>query len=105
MAKRLGISQPTLNRLESASQNTTLRTLTRLCRGLRCDPGTLFAGRVTLRRGLAPISQTPGLWGDRTRYLWSSGAEGTGLDETTRLVERANYGRLGEYQDGGPPRD
>ena len=34
MARILGISQPTLNRLESASQNVTLRTLSqpvRLC--------------------------------------------------------------------------
>ncbi len=42
MAKRLGISQSTLNRLESASQNTTLKTLTELCRALRCEPGDLF---------------------------------------------------------------
>lgn len=31
MAKRLGISRPTLNRLESARQNTTLKTLSQLC--------------------------------------------------------------------------
>lgn len=47
MARRLGISQPTLNRLESASQNVTLRTLAQLCRALRCRPGELFEpGRV-----------------------------------------------------------
>ncbi len=51
MARRLGISQPTLNRLENGSQNTTLRTLTQICRALRCDPGDLFRpGRVTIRR-------------------------------------------------------
>jgi len=38
MAKRLGISQPTLNRLESGSQNT----LGQLCRALRCGVGDLF---------------------------------------------------------------
>jgi transcriptional regulator with XRE-family HTH domain len=44
MAKRLGISQPTLNRLESGAQNTTLKTLGQLCRALRCDVGQLFRG-------------------------------------------------------------
>ena len=42
MARRLGLSRPTLNRLESASQNATLRTLAQLCRALRCEPGDLF---------------------------------------------------------------
>lgn len=49
MAKRLGISQPTLNRLESGSQNTTLKTLTHLCRALGCRVGDLFEARVKLR--------------------------------------------------------
>lgn len=49
MARRLGISQPTLNRLESASQNTTLQTLEQLCRALRCTIGDLFEGRARLR--------------------------------------------------------
>ncbi len=49
MAKRLGISQPTLNRLESGSQNTTLRTLSQLCRALGWRVGDLFEGRVKLR--------------------------------------------------------
>lgn len=39
MARVPGISRPTLNRLESASQNMTLRTLAQLCRALRCEPG------------------------------------------------------------------
>jgi transcriptional regulator with XRE-family HTH domain len=56
MAKRLGISQPTLNRLESAGQNTTLNTLNQLCRALRCGVGDLFEGRVKLHgaRGKTP---------------------------------------------------
>ncbi len=49
MARRLGISQPTLNRLETARQNTTLRTLTQLCRALQCKVGDLFEGRVKLK--------------------------------------------------------
>jgi transcriptional regulator with XRE-family HTH domain len=49
MARRLGISQPTLNRLETARQNTTLRTLTQLCRALHCKVGDLFEGRVKLK--------------------------------------------------------
>jgi DNA-binding Xre family transcriptional regulator len=42
MAKVLGVSQPTLNRIESAQQNTTIRTLSIMCRALRCHPGDLF---------------------------------------------------------------
>ena len=42
MAKRLGVSRSTLNRLEAADQNTTLRTLDRLCRALKREPGDLF---------------------------------------------------------------
>jgi DNA-binding XRE family transcriptional regulator len=50
MAKKLGISQPTLNRLESGIQNTTLKTLGQLCRALRCGVGDLFeTGQVKLR--------------------------------------------------------
>ena len=41
-AKRLGISRPTLNRLESAGQNTTLKTLNILVKSLKCDIGELF---------------------------------------------------------------
>ena len=40
-ARRLSISRPTLNRLESAGQNTTLRTLSQLCRALKCRAGDL----------------------------------------------------------------
>ncbi len=42
MARQLGISRPTLTRLESANQNVTLRTLGQLCRALKCGPGDLF---------------------------------------------------------------
>ncbi len=49
MARRLGISQPTLNRLETARQNTTLRTLTQLCLALRCKLGDLLDGRVSVK--------------------------------------------------------
>src|SRR5262249_4362859 len=51
MARRLGISQPTLNRLETASQNMTLETLEKLCRALRCDPGDLFRPGALPRPG------------------------------------------------------
>jgi len=55
MARRLGLSRPTLNRLESASQNATLRTLGQLCRALRCEPGDLFRpGRVHWERAARP---------------------------------------------------
>jgi len=59
MAKRLGISQPTLNRLENAGQNTTLRTLSQLCRALRCGMGDLFEtgeGKLHIR---GPRGQRP----------------------------------------------
>lgn len=60
MARVLRISRPTLNRLESASQNVTLRTLARLCRVLRCEPGDLFRpGKARLRiarKGRLPAS-------------------------------------------------
>lgn len=47
---RSGVSHPTLNRLESASQNVTLRTLAQLCQALRCEPGDLFwPGQVRLQ--------------------------------------------------------
>lgn len=36
-ARKLGISRPTLNRLESASQNTTLNTLEQISKSLRCE--------------------------------------------------------------------
>ncbi|WP_425606609.1 helix-turn-helix transcriptional regulator [Microbulbifer litoralis] len=41
-ARKLGISRATLTRLESASQNTTLKTLDRITKSLRCDVGDLF---------------------------------------------------------------
>lgn len=50
MAKRLRISRPTLNRLENAAQNTTLRMLTHLCRVLGCEVGDLFEGVPRVRR-------------------------------------------------------
>jgi transcriptional regulator with XRE-family HTH domain len=42
MAGVLGISRPTLTRLENADQNMTLKTLAQLCRALRCEPWDLF---------------------------------------------------------------
>ncbi len=51
MAKLLGVSRPTLNRLESTTQNTTLQTLNQLCRALRCGIADLFCpGKIHLRR-------------------------------------------------------
>ena len=41
-ARKLGISRPTLNRLESATQNTTLTTLEQITKSLRCDISELF---------------------------------------------------------------
>lgn len=47
MARRLGISRPTLTRLENANQNVTLKTLKQLCRALKCGPGDLFRPGAT----------------------------------------------------------
>ncbi len=41
-ARKLGISRATLNRLESATQNTTLKTLEQLTKSLKCSIGDLF---------------------------------------------------------------
>lgn len=41
-ARKLGISRATLNRLESASQNTTLKTLNQITKNLNCDVSDLF---------------------------------------------------------------
>jgi DNA-binding Xre family transcriptional regulator len=46
MAAKLGISQPTLARLEGGAQNIKLEVLERVCRARRCDVGELFSGRV-----------------------------------------------------------
>jgi DNA-binding XRE family transcriptional regulator len=41
-ARKLGISRATLTRLESASQNTTINTLSQITKALKCDVGDLF---------------------------------------------------------------
>ena len=41
-ARKLGISRATLNRLENANQNITLKTLDQLCKSLKCTIGDLF---------------------------------------------------------------
>ena len=41
-ARKLGVSRATLVRLESAAQNTTLKTLQQITKALRCDVDDLF---------------------------------------------------------------
>ena len=41
-ARKLGISQATLTRLESAAQNTTIKTLGQIANALRCDVSELL---------------------------------------------------------------
>lgn len=36
-ARKMGVSRPTLSRLESASQNTTINTLEQIAKALRCN--------------------------------------------------------------------
>ena len=42
LARKLGISQATLARLGSGTQNTAIKTLQQICKALRCDVGELF---------------------------------------------------------------
>jgi transcriptional regulator with XRE-family HTH domain len=50
LARALGLSRPTVTRLENADQNVTLRTLEQVCRSLRYGVGDLFVpGKVKLR--------------------------------------------------------
>jgi len=41
-ARKLGISQATLARLESGAQNTTIKTLQQITKSLKCKVGDLF---------------------------------------------------------------
>jgi DNA-binding XRE family transcriptional regulator len=62
LAKTLGISQATLNRLENGSQNVTLKTIGRLCAALRCQVAELFEGPLELPSGSRKVrAQIPRL--------------------------------------------
>ncbi len=41
-ARKLGISQATVTRLENAAQNTTINTLEKITEALKCDISELF---------------------------------------------------------------
>ncbi len=41
-SRRVGVSGPTINRIENQVQNVSLDTLEKLCIRLRCDIGDLF---------------------------------------------------------------
>jgi transcriptional regulator with XRE-family HTH domain len=41
-ARKLGISRPTLTRLENGAQNTTIKTLDQIAKSLKCDAGDLL---------------------------------------------------------------
>ena len=43
-AKRLGITQPHLNRIEQGKENITLKTIQKLCNRLRCKAAWLLDG-------------------------------------------------------------
>jgi len=44
-ARKLGISRPTLTRLENGAQNTTIKTLDQISKSLKVDVGDLFRSR------------------------------------------------------------
>ena len=50
-AKKLGVSRPTLSRLEGAAQNTTLKTLEQIAKSLRCDVFELLKEPAGRKRG------------------------------------------------------
>ena len=51
MARVLGVSRPTLTRIENAEQNVTLRTIAQFCRRLGCGIGDLFVpGKIRIRK-------------------------------------------------------
>jgi transcriptional regulator with XRE-family HTH domain len=56
-AKRLGVSNATLNRIENQVQNVSLETLEKLCLALRCDITDLFPPDD---RGSRPEEDRPG---------------------------------------------
>ena len=41
-ARKLGISQATLARMESGAQNTTIKTLGQICKALKCKVSDLL---------------------------------------------------------------
>mgnify|MGYP001324531933 FL=1 len=41
-ARKLGISQTTLNHIEQGKENVTLKTVQKICDRLKCDVGWLF---------------------------------------------------------------
>ena len=49
-ARKLGISRATLTRLESAAQNTTIKTLEQIAGALRCGVAELFSDSNPSRR-------------------------------------------------------
>ncbi|MFQ5563585.1 MAG: helix-turn-helix domain-containing protein [Parvularculaceae bacterium] len=44
-ARKAGITQPSLNRIEQGEQNVTLDTLQRICERLKCKPSDLLDPR------------------------------------------------------------
>lgn len=61
-ARRLGISNASLNRIENQTQNVSLKTLEILCRRLKCDVADLFPPVDA-----PPAAGRPALRGDRRR--------------------------------------
>ncbi len=41
-ARKLGLGRSTINRIEMAEQNVTIKTLEQLTKALKCDIGDLF---------------------------------------------------------------
>lgn len=67
-ARKTGLAQSTIMRIENQDQNVTLETLEQLCRVFRVDIGELFPPVTTVRAypGLHPaVTQRPGMVHER----------------------------------------
>jgi DNA-binding XRE family transcriptional regulator len=49
-AKKIGVAQSTVMRIENEDQNVTLETLERLCRAFKCDVDELFNAPASSRK-------------------------------------------------------
>jgi transcriptional regulator with XRE-family HTH domain len=54
-ARKMGVAQSTIMRIENEDQNVTLKTLEQLCKAFHVDVGDLFPAADTIRVYQAPV--------------------------------------------------
>ncbi len=64
-AKKVGVAQSTIMRIENESHNVTLDTLEKLCGVFKCDIGELFNSTTPISSPLRHIAGKPGRVGER----------------------------------------